>query len=107
MPASGHTRRDENKLIRSEDLRERIRNSGTLTKVLDNIEKMQVLADMVDPDEHEIPITGRINNLQMVNNQLHKLLDKVLPIQKEVSLEGELKLVVIELTGIDDDDTDD
>ena len=106
MASSGRSRRDENKTIRAEDLRERIRNSGCLTKVLDNIDKMQSLANLWDGDDHEVPIPTRINNLQMVNNQLHKLLDKVLPTQKEVTLEGDLKLVAIDMTGISDDDND-
>ena len=107
MASSGRSRRDENKTIRAEDLRERIRNSGCLTKVLDNIDKMQTLADLWDGDDHEVPIPTRINNLQMTNNQLFKLLDKVLPTMKEVMIEGDLKVVAIDLTGIDDDDDGD
>jgi len=107
MASSGRSRRDENKAIRAEDLRERIRNSGCLTKVLDNIDKMQTLADLWDGDDHEVPIPTRINNLQMTNNQLFKLLDKVLPTMKEVMIEGDLKVVAIDLTGIDDDDDGD
>ena len=106
MAASGHTRRDEMKAIRTEDLRERIRNSGALTKVIDNISKMQVLADMTTQPEDELPISTRINNLQMTNNQWFKLLDKVLPTLKEVAVEGDLKVVAIDLTGIDEYDDD-
>lgn len=102
--SSGRSRRDENRSIRAEDLRERIRNSGCLTKLLDNLDKMQVLAEMANPDDNELTITGRINNLQMVNNQYFKLLDKVMPHQKEIALEADLKLVAIDMTGISDED---
>ena len=68
---------------------------------------MQTLADLWDGDDHEVPIPTRINNLQMTNNQLFKLLDKVLPTMKEVMIEGDRKVVAIDLTGIDDDDDGD
>lgn len=107
MPKAGANRRDEMRAIRSEDLRDRIRGSGCLTKIIDNIGKMQVLAEMVNPDENEIPISTRINNLQMTNNQWFKLLDKVLPTLKEVAVEGELKVFALEMTGVYDEPGED
>lgn len=68
---------------------------------------MQVLAEMVNPDENEIPISTRINNLQMTNNQWFKLLDKVLPTLKEVAVEGELKVFALEMTGVYDEPGED
>jgi hypothetical protein len=62
------------------------------------------LADMTTQPEDELPISTRINNLQMTNNQWFKLLDKVLPTLKEVAVEGDLKVVAIDLTGIDEYD---
>jgi predicted GTPase len=100
MPSkAGVTRREENRAIRAEDMRERIRNSGMLTRVIDNIDKMQKLADQWDPEDAQ-SATQQINALQMTNNQAHKLLDKVLPIQKELAVEGELKIVAIDMIGI-------
>jgi hypothetical protein len=107
MAKVGVNRRDEMRAIRSEDLRDRIRGSGCLTKIIDNIEKMQVLADTVTQSEDEIPISTRINNLQMTNNQWFKLLDKVLPTLKEVAVEGELKVFALEMTGVYDEPGED
>jgi exoribonuclease II len=107
MARSGHTRREEMRAIRSEDLRDRIRNSGCLVKIIDNIEKMQILADTVTQSEDELPISTRINNLQMTNNQWFKLLDKVLPTLKEVAVEGELKVFALEMTGVYDEPGED
>ena len=92
MPASGVSRREENKAIREEDWRERIRGSGALTQVIDNIGKMQVLADMseipkaVSEASDYIAPSTQIHNLQMTNNQSWKLIDKVLPDLKAMEI---------------------
>lgn len=82
----GRKRRDEMKDIREEDLRARIRNSGHLTEVNKNIDKMQQLASkMRGGEKGNLGDTiAKINALQMVNNQRWKALDKVLPTPREV-----------------------
>ena len=99
MSNRGKTVAQRNKAIRQEDLRERIRNSNLLTDILDNVAKMQSLAEDMDGDSANLHIQ-QINGYQMSNNQRLKLLNKVLPDLKAIEVEGDIGLQVVEVSRI-------
>jgi hypothetical protein len=109
MPRQGQTTAQARREERQEDMRNRIRDSNLLTDIIDNIDKMQALADITEaPKESEDGTKERdpvsqVNALQMVNNQRFKLLAKVLPDLKftEVSAGEGLKVLHFDYTGFD------
>lgn len=80
-------------------MRERIKNSNLLTDLIGSIDKIGDLNP--DDDTHSNQLAG----IKAQNDVRLKLLNKVLPELKatELDISGGLKLVAIDMTGIDPD----
>lgn len=90
MARSGHSRANENKALRQEQLRRYLSERGKLDYIFDNLEKIEDLKGNADKENADLD-SLQIQRLKTANDTRLKLLNKYLPDLKQVEIDDSEK----------------
>ena len=96
----GQTRRQAMRDLRIEDFKERVTQHGVLTHLVNSVDDIAKLDPTIDSFPNEL------QQIRAQNEVRYKLLERCVPTLKatEVNLSGQLKVVAIDMTGLEPPD---